>query len=160
MRYFVDTEFVDTGRTIDLISIGIVADSGAELYLELEDIVHADLPQWHQENVVPHLNHDKVPGVLVSRDKAAELIKLFVGSKPEFIGWYCAYDWVALCQLYGRMLDVPAGWPFFMRDLRQCPAVLRGYKLHKNAEDNAHNALVDARWIRNSYTHLHNRDML
>lgn len=29
-RYFYDTEFIEDGHTIDLISIGIVADPGVE----------------------------------------------------------------------------------------------------------------------------------
>ena len=32
MRYFYDTEFIDNGRHIDLISIGVVADNGTEFY--------------------------------------------------------------------------------------------------------------------------------
>ena len=37
MKYFIDTEFVDDGKTIDLISIGIVAEDGRELYVESAD---------------------------------------------------------------------------------------------------------------------------
>lgn len=32
MRYFFDTEFYEDGKTIDLVSIGIVAEDGRELY--------------------------------------------------------------------------------------------------------------------------------
>ena len=32
MQYFYDTEFIDNGRHIDLISIGIVAADGREFY--------------------------------------------------------------------------------------------------------------------------------
>lgn len=32
MKYFFDTEFHEDGRTIDLISIGIVAEDGREYY--------------------------------------------------------------------------------------------------------------------------------
>lgn len=62
MRYFLDTEFVEDGRTIDLLSIGIVAEDGRELYLQTEraEFYHA-YPQycpndWVRKNVVPHLN--------------------------------------------------------------------------------------------------------
>ena len=55
MRYFYDTEFLEDGRTIDLISIGIVAEDGRELYL-----VNANAPwsrirrhDWLMDNVVP-----------------------------------------------------------------------------------------------------------
>jgi hypothetical protein len=30
MRYWLDTEFIEDGKTIDLISIGIVAEDGRE----------------------------------------------------------------------------------------------------------------------------------
>ncbi len=32
MRYFYDTEFIDDGRTIELISIGVTAEDGREYY--------------------------------------------------------------------------------------------------------------------------------
>lgn len=56
-RYFYDTEFIDTGTTIDLISIGIVCDDGRKYAA-----VNADAPwerirddPWLMMNVVPHL---------------------------------------------------------------------------------------------------------
>jgi len=57
MRIFYDTEFLEDGKTIDLISIGMVRDDGTEYYA-----VAADAPwgrirehEWLCENVVPHL---------------------------------------------------------------------------------------------------------
>lgn len=35
MKYFLDTEFHEDGKTIDLISIGIVAEDGREYYAGL-----------------------------------------------------------------------------------------------------------------------------
>ena len=32
MRFFYDTEFIDNGRTIELISIGVAAEDGREYY--------------------------------------------------------------------------------------------------------------------------------
>ena len=37
MKYFLDTEFIEDGKTIDLISIGIVSEDGRELYCENSD---------------------------------------------------------------------------------------------------------------------------
>lgn len=34
MRIWFDTEFIEDGKTIDLISIGLVRDDGSELYHE------------------------------------------------------------------------------------------------------------------------------
>lgn len=57
MRYWYDTEFIDDGRTIDLVSIGIVAEDGREFYgvsVEFDQIrlLHND---WLRQNVWPHL---------------------------------------------------------------------------------------------------------
>jgi hypothetical protein len=57
MRYFYDTEFLEDGRTIELISIGIVAEDGREYYA-----VNSDMPvdritkdNWLLNNVWPLL---------------------------------------------------------------------------------------------------------
>ena len=38
---------------------------------------------------------------------------------PEFYGYYCDYDWVAFCSLFGRMIDLPKGFPMYCKDLKQ-----------------------------------------
>ena len=57
MRYFYDTEFLEDGKTIDLISIGIVSEEGHEYYA-----VSSDLPierirkdDWLLRNVMTSL---------------------------------------------------------------------------------------------------------
>ncbi|WP_129307970.1 3'-5' exoribonuclease [Streptomyces sp. L2] len=61
MRIFYDTEFLEDGHTIELISIGMVAEDGRELYAVNEDISKDPLHerickhQWLMENVIPHL---------------------------------------------------------------------------------------------------------
>jgi hypothetical protein len=60
MKVFVDCEFVDDGLTIDLISIGMVREDGAELYRingdrEGKSIHRAVCHDWLRENVVPYL---------------------------------------------------------------------------------------------------------
>lgn len=61
MRLYYDAEFLENGSTIDLISIGLVAEDGRELYAVNEGIEHDPLydrickHQWLMENVVPHL---------------------------------------------------------------------------------------------------------
>lgn len=39
--------------------------------------------------------------------------------QPEFYGYYADYDWVVFCSLYGRMMDLPKGFPMYCRDLKQ-----------------------------------------
>jgi hypothetical protein len=67
-------------------------------------------------------------------------------TKPEFWGYYADYDWVAFCQLFGRMIDLPAGYPTYCRDLKQI-ADERGVHLSDVVpQETEHHALSDARW--------------
>ena len=40
-------------------------------------------------------------------------------AKPEFYGYYCDYDWVVFCSLFGSMAELPRGFPMYCRDLKQ-----------------------------------------
>ncbi len=54
-RYFYDCEFIDDGETIDLISIGFVAEDGRELYMQSTEFYPQKASQWVQGNVIPRL---------------------------------------------------------------------------------------------------------
>jgi hypothetical protein len=56
-RYWYDTEFVEDGRTIDLVSIGIVAEDGRELYAVSSEFDQGKLlaNPWLVANVWPSL---------------------------------------------------------------------------------------------------------
>ena len=140
MRFWFDTEFIEDGRTIDLISIGIVAEDGREYYAEAWECDLERASPWVRENVFPHLS-----GVCTRREVIAQDIIGFVGAKPEFWAYYGDYDWVALCQLYGTMIDLPKGWPKFCRDVRQLFDEFGDPRL-PDQEGDTHNALADARW--------------
>lgn len=147
MKYFFDTEFIEDGKTIDLISIGIVAEDGRTYYAESKDADHSKASQWVKDNVLTKLQG----GIFVkSRQKIALDIVQFVGEKPEFWAYYADYDWVSLCQLYGTMMDLPDGWPMYCRDLKQLLDDLGNPKITKQ-EIGLHNALYDAEWVRNTY---------
>lgn len=66
---------------------------------------------------------------------------------PEIWGYYADYDWVALCQLYGRMVDLPKGMPYYCLDINQYRRQL-GLKRQDLPPDPAdeHHALADAKW--------------
>lgn len=55
MKYFLDTEFIEDGRTIDLISIGIVCEDGRKYYAINKDCDFSKASQWVKENVLVHL---------------------------------------------------------------------------------------------------------
>lgn len=70
----------------------------------------------------------------------------------ELWGYYSAYDHVALAQLFGRMIDLPAGWPMFTHDVRQFMDHVGIRREDLPAEpDQKHNALADARWNREAW---------
>ena len=57
MRYFLDTEFIEDGKTIDLISIGIVAEDGREYYAQSLDCKLERANDWVTRNVLTNLAH-------------------------------------------------------------------------------------------------------
>ncbi len=40
-------------------------------------------------------------------------------ANPVFIGYYCDYDWVVFCWLFGHMMSLPKGFPKYCVDLKQ-----------------------------------------
>lgn len=137
-RFWFDTEFIEDGKTIELISIGIVAEDGRTYYAEVEGVDRSRADPWLHENVFPHLTGETKPSAQI----AAEIVE-FVGERPEFWAYYADYDWVALCQLYGRMIDLPKGWPMFCRDVKQL-AVAAGDPALPKQTTTEHHALADA----------------
>lgn len=156
MRFWFDTEFIEDGRTIDLISIGIVSEDGREFYAESADCDRDKASDWVRENVFPYLT-----GPVMPRAEIARRIVAFVGAapdkKPEFWGYFADYDWVALCQLFGTMMDLPRFWPMFCMDVKQLH-VERG-KPTLTSPDGEHNALVDARWNKDVWAYLTGLDV-
>lgn len=145
MKIFFDAEFNEDGATIDLISIGLVREDGAALYLENAECDLTRCDDWLQRNVIARLDGPKR-----SRVDMAKEIRAFAGDAPEFWAYYGAYDWVALNQLYGRLLDVPKGWPKLCRDLKQ-EALRFGLALPQPDPAFEHHALYDAQWTFEMY---------
>lgn len=55
MKYFLDCEFIDTGREIDLISIGIVDENNRSYYAINADCDLNKASDWVKENVIEQL---------------------------------------------------------------------------------------------------------
>ena len=157
MNYFLDTEFAETGGsdspTIDLISIGIVAEDGREYYGESSDFIPSNCNPWVVENVLPHLGprEERKPRSLIRED-----IMSFIGgdSLPKFWGYYADYDWVVFCWLFGNMVDLPPKFPRFCMDLRQWLGQLGDPDIKPPAPKDEHHALADARWNLSLYEDL------
>jgi len=188
-RYFYDTEFLEDGKTIDLISIGIACEDGREYYAvnaAVGDSLNDDdlgkrisRHDWLMANVVPHLplyqpqkRYDRSgPWMPPFLDMKSTLVRpLWVianevrefllcdipkGTDVELWADYCAYDHVALAQLWGPMIHLPKGIPMYTNDI-QTYARLAGVS-HKDlpkATGDEHHALADARNVWDRYTHI------
>lgn len=172
-RVFYDTEFLEDGRTIELISIGMVADDGRELYAVAEEIEQDPLHEriryhrWLMANVVPHLPlrpgrkveqpHAQHPGLfsldltdnrIMPRRMIRNAVREFIlaSPDPELWAWYGAYDHVALAQLFGPMINLPDGIPMWTNDVKTL--CLRGDPQFPPQAGTEHNALDDARYVR------------
>lgn len=158
MRFWFDTEFIEDGKTIDLLSIGIVAEDGREFYAENDSADLSRGSDWVQHNVIAHLDWGKHG---MSREQLRDAVRRFVSeypitegpTKPEFWAYYADYDWVALCQLFGTMMDLPKGWPMYCRDVKQLCDDLGNPQLPKQ-NTTEHHALADAKWTREAWEFL------
>lgn len=193
MNFYLDTEFIEHAKqarvmgfpigrpvpTVDLISIGVVADSGSEYYAISNefDVDAAWSNTWVRFNVLEKI-HDELCGKqpvyakthhyelfepftpkslkhLIkwhgkSRREIAMNLAGFLQVDPVVYGYFADYDWVVLCQLFGRMADLPQGFPYYCRDLKQMMDE-RGLdgewkKKHCPGPADEHNAIADARW--------------
>ncbi|OBH82239.1 hypothetical protein A5681_23810 [Mycobacterium scrofulaceum] len=147
MRYFYDTEFIEDGRTIELISIGVVAEDGREYYAVSTEFDPERAGGWVRANVLPKLPPPASKLWRSRRQIRADLEDFFDvnGAEPiELWAWIGAYDHVVLCQLWGTMPELPRALPRFTRDLRQLWED-RGCPPMPPRSRDAHDALVDAR---------------
>ena len=122
MRYFYDTEFIDNGRTIELISIGVAAEDGREYYGISTEFNPDQAGSWVRKHVLPKLPSPASQLWRSRRQIRSELEDFFGvdGDEPiELWAWVGAYDHVVLCQLWGPMTDLPPAIPRFTRELRQ-----------------------------------------
>jgi 3' exoribonuclease, RNase T-like len=163
VRYFYDTEFIDNGRTIELISIGVVADDGREYYAVSTEFDPDQAGLWVRSHVLPKL---PPPSSLQWRSRAqirSDLEDFFgvdgLAARPrqrqspetiELWAWISAYDHVALCQLWGPMTGLPPAMPRFTHELRQLWEDRGSPEMPPRPAD-AHDALVDARYNRQRF---------
>lgn len=166
MNYYLDTEFIEDGKTIDLISIGVVSEDNRELYLQNIEVDLFKASPWVKENVFPSLQglgvgegvYTKDSRYWVSRREIKNQLLSFIGDdKPSFWGYYSSYDWVCLCQLFGTMMDLPKHFHLYCLDLKQLVNQLGNFRLPKPPKRKEHNALEDAKWIRDSYLYIKDR---
>ena len=176
MKYFFDTEFIESAVGIELISIGIVREDGKSLYAESASFDYDNADDWVKSNVISKLKFWR-GGLRHGGDKDTQrkecpswfnedntdnyfghifYIKMCVRAfflddpSPEFYAYYADYDWVLFCRLFGRMIDLPKSFPMFCIDLKQMMWERNLDKEWKRENcpdpEGEHDALVDAKW--------------
>ena len=190
-KYFLDTEFIEDGKTIDLISIGLVCEDGRSLYLQNAECEFGKASDWVWRNVFPHLLHFDMRGrrACVSRietydsglgrrtfttctdnadnpcpwatrreirERVLDFCSVEKHGKPEFWGYFADYDWLAFCQLFGTMIELPNGFPMYCRDIKQLADQLGDIRIPK-PEVEVHHALADAEWVKEAHEFLTKR---
>lgn len=143
--YVLDTEFIQDGsQSIDLISIGIVAEDGRTYYAESSEFDLSRCNSFVREQVLPKL------GPVDKRKTRAQIkdeIVAFVGAEesPTFMAYYGAYDWVLFTELFGSFGSLPKAWPKLCWELKQFQ-LIAGFELLPKHTTGEHNALADAQW--------------
>ncbi len=160
MIYTLDTEFnyQISKWALYPLSVGLVKESGEELYIEFNQAFALNCDSFVSENVVPNLKWFNGDTSFIMSNKAAkEAIIDFVGHDEEnhFYTWYGSYDWVMFCGIFGNMVDLPKNFPMYTRDLKYIVDLhkIPSTKLPKQVNDN-HNALEDARWNMEVYKYI------
>lgn len=182
MRYWLDTEFIEDGKTIDLISIGMVSEDNRELYLMNVDCDWTKASPWVKDNVLSQLPpkpadfefseihrqqgwirrsniadvvHEFLQGDLerIQLNQEQIQIKRRIIDEPEIWADYADYDWVAFCQLFGTMMDLPQGYPMYCRDIKQECDRLGNPELPTQT-GSLHHALEDAKWGKQCWEYL------
>lgn len=175
-KFFYDCEFHEDGKTIDLISIGVVNyDTGDTFYAVSSEFDTERVANnwWLMENVMSSIEHEAYAivssegfpverGILLNdeacmpRDCIKDNILNFVkqGDGPaELWAWYSAYDHVCLAQLFGKMIDLPPEIPMTTYDIKQLHK-LAGYCDMPKQPEGLHNALEDAKFNVVRYNYL------
>lgn len=167
MKVYHDWEFLEDGKTITPISVGMVAENGDELYLInryapwgliknhefLKKEVLPELPFYHGVTDFDPTydfdpDHKDFKNLRSPVEMAVEvrdfLMHHYGPNGIELWAWYGAFDHICLAWLFGPMNLMPDGIPYWTNDIRQEHYRLGEPKMPKQA-GTKHNALADAR---------------
>jgi len=156
---YLDCEFMEDRCSVAILSIGLVCGD-RRFYAEATDADITKANDWVKANVLPHTltwgtkgdddaNFQDVVLFLGDTDSIGEHLLEWVHDvcqdlAPNFIGYYCDYDWVLFCWLFGCMIDLPLGFPLYCQDIRQMLEEAQLYELRPEQTGDEHNALADA----------------
>jgi len=154
LKYFLDFEFnPNDDTTITIISLGMIKENFETLYCISNEFKEENCNKWVQKNVLPNLGG--TPRISLCDMKQQVINFISDDPKPEFWGYFCAFDWVLFCQLFGGMLCLPKYYPMLCKDVEQYRDKLQ---VELSPNNNNHNALQDAIWTMNAYNYLDSID--
>ena len=158
-HFYLDTEFIDKSFSVDLISIGLVSESGSSYYAVSNAFKEAQASNWVKTNIFPMLPpmserkplHQIRQEILSFYQKELLRMNAHMG---VFWAYFAAHDWVLFCWLMGGMMHMHSSLPHVCFDLKQeVERLAMPYDLFPE-HDNKHHALHDAMWNRKLHQQL------
>ena len=185
MKIFFDTEFTGLHKDTTLIRIGLVAGDGKTFYAELTDYDRNQVDYWIKENVLAHLKfndnakcsikrHDDNVEVKGDKKYVRDCLQVWLSKydSVQLVSDVCHYDMVLFIDLFGSAFDLPKNVCPFCYDINHDIAELceisdaeafdksREEICYKEVEGDKHNALYDAKVIKEIYSYCHPYEIL
>ena len=187
MKIFFDTEFTGLHKDTTLISIGLVDGDGRTFYAEFSDYDESQVDNWILENVISHLKLACTPrtGPVINiyennwevyGDKAQvkDVLKDWLSKYDivQLVSDVCHYDMVLFIDIFGSAFDLPKNVCPFCYDINHDIAELcvisdaeafdksREELCYRDIEGYKHNALYDAKVIKEIYSYCHPDEIL
>ena len=180
MNYFFDTEFIESPGTLTFMSLAMIREDGARLYAESMDFDPEEANDWVKENVIPHLKwrmgdeqksvitKEEVDGndnweIYGTNDEIADALREFISkgrdADPIFWSYFADYDWVAFCQLFGSMMELPKHFPMYCKDVKQLLDDIDGYDDRPEQSGVEHDPMADAEYHMELYEYAKEKIM-
>jgi len=156
MKIFFDTEFTGLHQNTTLISIGMIAEDGRELYCELNDYDKTQIDEWLKDNVIANLHNTNQ----INTEQLRKAIEGFIEPYENVEIWSdcLSYDWILFNQIWGHAFNIPKAIYYIPFDICTLfkikgidPDVSREEFAEMTKGSQKHNALWDAKVIRECY---------
>ena len=167
MKIFFDTEFTWLRQDTSLISIGLISEEWQEFYAEFTDYKKEQVDTWLENNVIAHLEWKKYWVYVWNTEYIKSLLEDWFSTFEDVEIWSdcLSYDWVLFNTL---MADYSEGYPKLPSHINYIPFDICtlfqikwidpdiSRELFSGMEGKKHNALYDAKVIRECYNKLTN----
>jgi len=155
MKFFFDTEFEPyPDKAPELITLGIVTETGAEFYGENLDYDITTANPWLMENVIPHLTGPGYAEHTLFQKMMGFVKGQAAGDPIRFCMWVGTYDWFILQQMMKKYKEWPPYWPWHFTEIKylheQFFPMLDTQKIPNNGGP-IHHALNDCWWNKNVF---------